>query len=544
MRAWVAGACLGLAAGGPSAAAGAGGARAGEEQAVRLAKAELALADGREARARGLLAENLGEGLPLHLPSLRLLLRLALAGGDPEGARAVYGPLFGRFPLGAPGAGAGDGAGGAGGPPPSGEALALRRAVALAHLEAHEAGSFRGGGAAGRDALLLAEGLFEDCLRHGHEPAATNLHLGRVLAARRMHSGALGRFAASKELFREELGLPSGEGLESIDYLIAKSLVQSGLFDPARIYLWSVFTSRESPRSLKDVAAEYLRALEPAPLSLGAGWSRGRSSNVFRLDDAAEGGAAGPRDGAFGRSRVNVVANAASPGRGLGALFLLDLSRTDHAEREHRPFDDRSLTLLTALSSSRLGSALLRLTHSMTLGRDRQPGRFGTNYRHHSLEPRLVHNAGGGALGYHLSATRLDYARTGRRDSSLGGGVSYTPFFKGAWWSPSYSLRYASHDEHDVEGRLSDVTGSVTNSLSLAEGVTSFPTVSVTRRTGDDPAEAHVRTAATVNVGWRPRPRGLRGLALFAEAGWVRERAESGGRMTALAMSAGLNYHL
>ena len=192
-----------------------GAATVEEYQSVRLSKAEIAIADGKRKRALQLLAANFDAEHPLHLPSLILFLQISLDEGTIKEASRVYNGFVKRLPV------------------SSEEGLALRQQIGLAYLKAFEENP---GQRSGRTLLGYAERYLKVCDRHGYGLAATKLYLGKVLAAQGRASGALKYFAASKELFKKELRLSSEGGLEEIDYLIAKTLVNNGFFDSANIY--------------------------------------------------------------------------------------------------------------------------------------------------------------------------------------------------------------------------------------------------------------------------------------------------------------------
>ena len=497
-----------------------------EYQSVRLSKAEIAVADGNTEVALQLLRANLKPAYPLHLPSLILLLQISLGKGTIKEASQVYDGFMKKLPV------------------SSEKGLGLRQQIGLAYLRAFEEKS---GQDEGRILLDYAERYLRVCDRHGYDLAATKLYLGKILAAQGRASGALKYFAESKELFKKELGLSSEEGLEEIDYLIAKTLVQNGFFDSANIYFRSIYTSRSTPKSLQNVAAEYLKALNTDYLSLSTGYSFHHSSNVHDLSDEEFRGlddGDSSKSGFYHRYHAGAFGNVGSVDRGMGAFFILDFSGEDYVEEEHRGHNMRTLSLISKFKYDIFKQSLIQLKYSLykTFYKPSIPGSYKTYSTTHMIEPWLTHNIQSGVLGGHLYFTLNDYDR-GYEDVLSGIGLSYTPFLKHRYFSPSYSLKYTRNRSSYRQFDSHSVSASVTNTMTYSDKLSFFPTASIVRERNKEESYDYKYAYLLLHMNYLPQFFNIKSLSLFYSVDYSYREDGSRERVESITSALGANYY-
>tara|TARA_R110000868_G_scaffold164359_21_gene396968 strand:- start:2035 stop:3654 length:1620 start_codon:yes stop_codon:yes gene_type:complete len=429
-----------------------------ELQEVRLAKAQIALAQNKDKDALALISQNL-DPEHFHRASYQFLIDYHLKNGKTSKALKVlyymvsklhdkrvlsarYDQNFIPFiaTLGTP----------------SREAKEVYFTIAELYYELYNQKAFNKEYEA--RLLNLSQKYFEFLQYYRFDLALTKIYLGKIHSERENYPVALEQFMQAKEIFKDEYAIEDDEGLEDVNLLIGTALLQGGRLDPGSIYLRSIYFDTNATASTKAIAEEYLNILTYSFISASASYSFGYNSNVYQLNEfqlsnfSTVESFVGPKDGTSTKLRATLFYNAPGLTDVISGLFLGTFSQENYSHELHQNRDERSITIGSEFKYEGFKKSIPKVRYYFTYNsvptgnNDNFKKSSGTNL----FEFSYARTIRSGSLTYSLPYSSTTYS-SGLDENSLGLSVSYTPFWQNKHFAPSYSLAAFSREEAGVD---------------------------------------------------------------------------------------------
>lgn len=441
-----------------------------EMQEVRLAKAQIALAQGQDKEALEFISKNLNPS-HFHRASYQFLVDYHLQNGKASKALKVLYYMAGKLhdkrvltarfdknfkkylsTLGAP----------------SRDALEVYFAIAEFYFELYNKKSFK----KDFDARLLSlsQKYFEVAQYYRFDLPLTKIFLGKIYSEKENYHIALEQFMDAKELFKEEYKLDDDKGLEDVNLLIGTTMLQGGLLDPGSLYLRSVYFSSDTNNSTKALAQEYLNVLTYSFISATAKYTYGMNSNIYELNEfqlenySNVESSFGPKDGTSSKLSGTLFYNYPQLTSSLSALFLSSFSQETYTHELHHNRNERIFTIGSELKYDALDKAIPKFRYYLTLNYNPIDNveDFQKSSQTHYLEAAYIRTIKSGSLSYSIPLSLTSYA-SGSSEKSLGAVISYTPFWINKLFSPSISLAFYNREEPVIEDKSTrvDLSGGV-----------------------------------------------------------------------------------
>ncbi|MBH46726.1 MAG: hypothetical protein CME71_00990 [Halobacteriovorax sp.] len=429
-----------------------------ELQEVRLAKAQIALAQDKDKEALSIISKNLDPN-HFHRASYQFLIDYHLKEKNTSKALKVLYYMIGKLhdkrvlqarfnenfipfiaTLGTP----------------SREAMEVYFSIAELYFQLYNRGEFSKEYEA--RLLSLSQKYFEFLQYYRFDLALTKIYLGKIHGERENYPDALEQFMQAKEIFKEEYAIEGEEGLEDVNLLIGTALLQGGRLDPGSIYLRSIYFNNEATASTKAIAQEYLNILTYSFISASASMSYGYTSNVYQLNEFQLSNFStveqfvGPRDGISSKLNGTIFYNAPGLTETVSGLFLATFSQESFSHELHQNRNERSLTAGSEFKYEGLQKYIPKVrfyytyTSVPTANNDEFKKASSTNL----LEFSLTRAIRSGSLVYSLPYSMTSYSG-GTEENSLGFSVSYTPYWSNKLFSPSYSIAAFTREEAGIE---------------------------------------------------------------------------------------------
>lgn len=516
-----------------------------EMQEVRLAKAQLALAEGKDKEAMAHIAGNLNPA-HFHRASYQFLVDYHLKKGNISKAfkvlyymigklhdrrvlNARFDDNFTRFIASL-------------GPPPR-EALEVYFAIGELYYQFYQKRIFSPEYTP--RLLALSEKYFTVTNFYRHELALTKVYLGKIHNERANFQGALEQFIEAKELFREEYDIEGESGLEDMNFLIGSTLIQGGLLDPGSLYLRSVYTTSDSNSALKAIAQEYLNILTYRFFSITAKYDVGIKTNVYELNDVqlsnyslAE-SLLGPQDGSFTRLSASVFYNYPKVTTNISSFFIASFSQQSFSEKLHQNRNERSLSLGSEFKYEGINKGVPKVRYYLTQNYvpDGNVSEFEKSSTSHFLEGLYVRPIKAGTLTYSIPILLTDY-ESGVEESSMGFSLSYTPFWINRRFSPSISVGLFTREEVSVEEKSTryEVSGSVQSEWT--DKLSTFASLIVRKNSNEITSLDYNEYESSINATWLWRY----GFSFALDASWRQQNISTDRKVETLSVSGGLSF--
>lgn len=516
-----------------------------EMQEVRLAKAQIALAEGNDKEAMAFIAGNLNPQ-HFHRASYQFLVDYHLKKGNVSKAfKVLYymiGKLHDRRVLNARFDDNFTAFIASLGPPPR-EALEVYFAIAELYYQFYLKKIFSP--KFNQRLLRLSEKYFTVTSFYRHELALTKVYLGKIHNERANFQGALEQFIEAKELFREEFEIEGEEGLEDMNFLIGSTLVQGGLIDPGSLYLRSVYTNSESNSAIKAIAQEYLNILTYRFFSLTAKYELGFNSNVYELNDVqlsnyslAE-SVLGPEDGSFSRISASLFYNYPKITENIGTFLLASFAQESYSNELHKNRNERTITFGTELKYEGLEKGVPKLRYYLTqnYAPDGNVDEFDKISATSFIELLYVRPIKAGTLTYSLPILMTSY-ETEVEENSIGFSLSYAPFWINRRFAPSLSVGYFQREEVGIEDKSSrfEVAGTVQSEWS--DKLSTFANLVVRKNSNNIDRFDYNEIESSLNATWLWRY----GLSFGLDASWRRQDLSTDRTIEIWTISSGLSF--
>ncbi len=462
-----------------------------EIQEVRLAKAELALADGNYERALRFVKRNM-IAKHFHLESFLFLIELFKHKESLAKAMKVYYYLIKRFhsediitqrsswmtasfldSL----------------SPPNKQALGIYFAVAAAYYEAYEKGVYKDGFS--KRLLALSQKYFLVCAHYNYSLAEVKYYMALLKRAAQKHGEAIDFLIEAEELFAKRgEDQDSTDQVQTIQYLLGDSLVRSGHLDAGIIHLKSIYLSPTTNSSLKEYANSYLNSLPTDIYSLSASFGVVQDNNINNLTDEqrdrfesdyqyyyiSENASKQTRNVSFYHSNILTKYWTKS--------YSLNYNEQLVFDQQLRLSDYRGLGAGFDLKYSNLikSQAEFSYYYTQAFARPTAPEDYDTSSRVHSFEVRYLHTLKRGTVSYRLP---ISYAIEDDT-SSLGFYMSYSSFTNSKYLTPTYSLGAKRVGEENATGDSLQLDASFNNSISFSSRSSAYLSLNYLRNRNSD----------------------------------------------------------
>ena len=318
--------------------------------------------------------------------------------------------------------------------------------------------------------LSMAQKYFEVTQYFRYQIGLSKIYIGKILSEKENYHGALKQFLTAKDIFQDEMETSSDKGLEEINLLIGTTMVQGGLFDPGTLYLRSIFLDEQANTATKAIAQEYLDAVNYRYFALAAKYRYLMSDNVYELNEFQLSRYSnverflGPKDGSATQVGVSAYYNQPTLFENTNVLFLTAFNQTNYAEELHQNRNERSLSFGFDGKYTNIEKALpkLRYIYTKSYNPTGNTDTFEATSSTHSVELSYIKAIRSGSINYSLPYSVTSY-ETGTEEKSIGFNVSYTPFWTLKLFSPSISVGYFNRNEVSVDetGTRYDLSSSI-----------------------------------------------------------------------------------
>ncbi len=429
-----------------------------EAQEARLARAEIALAEGKDKEALSLIAKNL-DPTSFHRASFQFILDYHLKKGkyskalkvlhymasklhDKRVLSARFDKNFAKFLSSLS--------------VPRKDALEIYFSIGELYFDLYEKQVFNSD--FDNRLLTMSQKYFEVTQYFRYQIGLSKIYIGKILNEKENYRGALKQFLTAKDHIKQEMNLNSDKGLEDINLLIGTTMVQGGLFDPGTLYLRSIFLDADANTSTKAIAQEYLDAVNYRYFSLSAKYGYLFSDNVYELNEfqlsrySSFEQFLGPKGGSASEIGFAAYYNQPTLFEHTNALFLASFVQTNYSEELHQNRNQRNLSFGVDAKYTDIERALpkLRYIYTSSFNPTGNSDAFESTSKTHTIELSYIKTINSGSLNYSLPYYQTSY-ETGNEEKSIGLNVSYTPFWTLKLFSPSISLGYFNRNEVSVE---------------------------------------------------------------------------------------------
>lgn len=429
-----------------------------EAQEARLARAEIALAEGKEKEALKLIANNL-DPASFHRASFQFILDYHLKKGkyskalrvlhymvsklhDKRVLSARFDENFKKYlsTLSVP----------------RKDALEIYFTIGELYFDLYQKQIFNPD--FDQRLLSMSQKYFEVTQYFRYQIGLSKIFIGKILTEKENYRDALDQFLSAKEIIKDELQLNSYKGLEDINLLIGTTMVQGGLFDPGTLYLRSIFLDTEANLATKAIAQEYLDAINYRYFSISANYGYLLNDNVYELNEFQLSNYStverflGPKDGSATQIGVSAFYNQPVLFEHTNTLFLTSFSQQNYSDELHKNRSERSLSFGFDAKYTNIERALpkLRYIYTKSYNPSGNTDDFESTSTTHAIDLSYIKTIKSGSLNYSLPYYKTTYD-AGSEEKSIGLSLAYTPFWTLKLFSPSLSLGYFTRNEVSVE---------------------------------------------------------------------------------------------
>lgn len=513
-----------------------------ELQEVRLAKAQIALAQNKDKEALSLVAENLNPE-HFHRASYQFLIDYHLSRGHTSRAVKVLYYMIGKLhdrrvlsarydqnflsflkELGTP----------------SRDALEVYFAIAELYYSLYERNIFDQAYSA--RLLVLAEKYFQICNYYRYESPLAKVYLGKIESNREKYEAALGHFVEAKELFQEQ---KQNQAVGDLDFLIGKTLIHGGLLDPGSVYLRSIYLDPNANQALKNVAQEYLNILSASFFSISLRYSIGIKTNIYELREQQLDrynlveSILGPKDGSFNRMSANAIYNWANITENTSALFIASFSQDQFSDELHQNRNSRSITAGGDLKLSQFekGTWKLRYLYTNELLPTNNDGAYESFSTTHFFEPSYVRPIKSGTLTYSLPLLMTNF-EDGRDEKSTGFAINYAPFSLSSKFQPYISLAYYLRQEIDTDGNANRLEAALGMQSDWSKNISTFSNLTYRKNSHDLASFNYNELELSGNLTWNWRW----GISFTADLLWYKRSYDNDQSVSFTSLLSGIAY--
>lgn len=464
-----------------------------EIQEVRLAKAELALLDGKEKKALGFINKNLS-AKNFHLETFIFLGKYHLSKGKLTKSMKVFYYLIRKLhtslltdsyfdytfldKL-------------QDAPVPSKKALEVYYMIALNYYNVYGEGIYNK--KFNQSILYLAQKYFTISRYYQYNLALSNFYLAQIHSKENNTQDAVKRFVEARELFQEDTTVKP-EQINQLDVLLGEALIRDGLNDAGSMFLKSVYLNPDSNASLKQYANSYLDALGDSYAAVTVSLTSKYDSNLHDLNDAE----LADFDNSYKESlnstsgltmaRTLNIFYSKKIAKNWSNITVFNFLDEVAADSKLKMKDVRSYSLGLDFKYDNLikSAAKIKYNFSQIYLRDTAESKLEKSTTTHSITPQYIHSLKRGTITW-----GVPYEHTTQPDSTtqtkLGLSVSYSPYFSSKWISPTTNFEFSNAGEEAGAANSKVIEGSVSNHSLLSDSHSFFSSLSFTKNSNADP---------------------------------------------------------
>jgi hypothetical protein len=519
-----------------------------EIQEVRLAKIELALLDGDFQEAIQMLNKNLSSK-NFHLPSFLFLGRYHYQKKDYSKAFRVFYFIIKKLH-------------GHHGKqiitltqadtitsdlkdlsPPTRETLKVYFEVAQLYLQLAEKKDFSD--ELNQQFLNLSAKYYQLCAYYRYSLPQTNYFLALVQGKRKKTQKAIDHYVEAKELFEKEKVSSNKEQIENIEFLLGDSLIKEGYIDAGTLFLKSLYLSPDANSSLKEYANAYLNALSADFLSFSVSYNFNYNNNINSLN--SEGLESFDPDIQFSKDAVlqeksfNAFYISSKFKRNWNYLLFLSVAEEATNNEDLATNDSRSASLGMELKYDNLIKSVAKLTYNYSYSwfKSNSIDVFGKLSDAHTITPQYIHTLKRGTLSYKLPISIFNSSLTGS-GLSPGFAISYTPFWRNRWLSPTTTISYTLVDEGELIDNSTQYSLSASNHFGLSERLSIFAFASLIQNSNSDPENTFFQYSFNLSSSYQVKS--VKGLSLNLSVAHTTTDEKIDGAINVFNVSTGLTY--
>jgi len=448
-----------------------------EKQEVNLAKAELALLDGKKKLAFKLLKGNLSKK-HFHYPSFIFLANYYVEQGkwsravkiyhfmikhlhDPSVIKLRYSGNISEYISDLPA--------------PNPKVLEVYFNLANLYKSLFRAGKFDD--EYKKKLLYLARKYFEICDHYRFNLPIVKYQLGLIKAQQEQVNEAIFDLIEAKDLMSEEGDEDAQDVINQVNLSLAETLIREGHTDAGSLFLKNLYLGQGIPDSLRDYARTFLDSLTFSFFSIGMSGTANYSSNINQLTDTERESFDSEtyiEENGFTLSK-NINAFYASPKwNSLSANVVLNYLDDKATNRELATKDLRNFSAITEVKYDNLIHSILKFSYnfSQTYLRPDKESELEKVSTAHSFSLKYIHTLKSGTISYEAPYT----INNGTTESTTDFGikVSYIPFWQSRYLSLSYSLSYDNIGGGEDAENTNQYTGSVSNHFNIRPNLSYF----------------------------------------------------------------------
>lgn len=526
-----------------------------EIQEVRLAKAELALGEGREKEALKLIARNL-QKRHFHLESFLFLANYFQSKGEFSKSFRVYHYIIKKFhspkilklrdpsllPQLAPTL-----------RKPTAEALTAYFELAKSYFKLKQNALNKENGYSEKHYdrfLFLSVKYFQTCNYYKFNLKQTNYYLGILYNESDKFQKSLKHLLVAKDKM-DKNSEEDREQEETIDYFIADNLVQEGFNDAGSLYLKSVYLSPKANKSLKEYANNYVDSLNQPLMSLSGRYNYVYNSNIHLLTDSESDNFSAlesslyREDAYFNQIGINFFYNSKRYSDYWSFLWYLDLQQETATDGRVSDKDTRYMTGSFEMKFDNLKKSITKLAYTYTKSLyklNNMQNNFSEFSDTHSLTLKYSHSLRSGYMTYKLPWT-YNNAIAAEPTTEIGLGIAFTSYFKSRYFAPSVGVDYTNVEETDQTAENSTKLDFIlSNQANFSDFLSNFVTYTYTINSNNSPSigykEHNFDVLTSFLTPW------VNGLSLNNNIVYQKTDEDTGGTINVWKISLGLSYSL
>ncbi len=316
--------------------------------------------------------------------------------------------------------------------------------------------------------LRQAGKYFKICNWYKYRMGITNYYQALVEREKLNYSAATKHFFSVKQIYKEDI-TQNQHRLDTLNFLLAESLIQGGQVKAGSGYLKSIYTNEQNITSVRRYSEAYLDGLNMDTWSLSFTLGGNYDSNIHNFTNTKE-------DSLSLLKRANYFYSSKRH-HYWSYLLSANIEEDLNTEKEISYYDTRDLFLGAEVKYDKLVNSITKLRYglSRTYGRNNPDAGFSSFITSHNFTPEHVYNIVSddftGALGLQLPFSMVDDRTKDKRTMDYGFGISYKPLITTNWYAPVYALSITRIGQSSENDDSTEVRLGMTNLFSLTENL-------------------------------------------------------------------------
>lgn len=333
--------------------------------------------------------------------------------------------------------------------------------------------------------LLNSKKYFTITRHYNFQRGDSNFFLGSINSRLNKFGEAINNLSTAKELYEEEQRDTKEDRsteLQNINFMLADALIREGHTDSGAIFLKGLYQNPTASSSLKEYANSYLDALSTVykivTLSLGYTYD----TNTHSLTDTEREnfddyrGTYVSEDALYFTKNFNYFYSSAKQ-ENYSYIFFVDATEQTLDDERKYFLESRYFTVGTTLKWDTTLRLIFKTgyAYSKFLVKSSRQGGFETDSDVHEITPEVVRTTKYGTLS--LKAP-LSLTIKSDAENSLTKGINFffNPFWKNQYVTPTFSLTYNLYDDPSTDQTSKQFQISSSNHLVFVKNLSTFLT--------------------------------------------------------------------